>query len=112
MKAYRTDEPSDKEKAASKKGKRSVKKGKRESEVLDLVRAKLEEIKETFWAYRMSQQVGGDKRPDINVCMTGNLHDQLFHIEAKHDEKRSLRVAFKQAVRQCKTGTRPVAVCK
>jgi hypothetical protein len=110
MKTIRRESRKDKDKI--KRGRAAVRKGKRAKEVLDLVRAKLEPIKEKVWATLMSQFVGGDKRPDLNIHATGNLHEQFFHAEIKHDETISLREAFMQAVRDCKEGTIPVAVVK
>ncbi len=104
MKTIRREQ-TDKEKAASARGRRSVSKGKvYESSLHKRLLA------EGYKAYRGIQgKRGGKNNPDILVC--NERGDPYFHIECKRGKHPNAKKALEQATQDARPDMIPVAVC-
>jgi len=109
-------EQTDKERALSKRGKRSKAKGKRgEKWLADFLREQFGDLLgpgKLEVTQRNQGKWSGRYRPEVAINPWGNYHDHLIHFECKRDEKRSILAAYKQAERDCAPGAIPIAVCK
>ena len=98
---------SDKEKAASKRGRQARRKGHDlEREVVNLLKAILPEGHQ---ARRGLQSKGGAGLPDVEISNGGGA---LVHIECKRGKKPNIPKAFEQAFQDHKPSTVPVAATK
>jgi hypothetical protein len=106
MKIIKYDQ-SDKEKAASKRGRRSRRKGAQfERDIVNLFKAILPE---GFDAWRGLQSKGGGCNPDVAV--RGSQTKEMFlHCELKKGKAPNPRKAYHQAFCDSQPGTMPIAV--
>jgi hypothetical protein len=100
-------EQSDKEKAASKRGRSARRKGhSHEREIVNRLR---EVLPVGYNARRMLQGAGGRGLPDVEIS---NDSGALFHLECKRGKRPNIPKAFQQAWDDHKPGTVPAAVTK
>lgn len=112
MKVYKR-ELSDKEKAASKRGKRSKSKGKRgEKETAEVVRQAIDDLPQYEVVQRNQGKWTGKHRPEVAVCSAGNYHEQHFHFECKWRKTIGWKKALLQAEADAKSFAIPVVVGK
>ena len=107
----RTYEQSDKEKAASKRGKKSKAKGKagekataEELQTIDMPGFEVVQRNQGKWT--------GKHRPEVAICSEGNYHDQHFHFECKWRKSIGWKQALLQAEADAKSFAIPVVVGK
>ena len=107
MKVFRTDPQSEKELAASQRGRSARRKGHgQEREIVNRLR---EILPDGYTCQRMLQYSGGSGLADVEVRDDGGA---LLHIESKRGKRPNIPKAFDQAFTQHKPGTIPIAVTK
>lgn len=97
-------EQSDKEKAASKRGKAARRKG--HDAERELVREFNEVLKPPWHAERRLQVKGGKGKGDVEISYEA---DPVFHIESKRRKRPNIKAALEQAEQDCRAGVMPIA---
>lgn len=106
-------EQTDKEKAASKKGKAARVKGKRgEKEWADWLKVQLDRLSSIEVLQRNQFKWSGKHRPEVAICVKGNYADCIVHFECKWQETLSIHKAVEQAVADAASGAIPVVAHK
>jgi len=107
MKVFRTDPQSEKELAASQRGRSARRKGHgQEREIVNRLR---EILPDGYTCQRMLQYSGGSGLADVEIRSDDGV---LIHIESKRGKRPNIPKAFEQAFEQHKPGTMPIAVTK